>query len=416
MPQPGRRSDYVILAVLGIIAVIVVVLVTSSGWRPREPESYPARTTYSTRPNGTMACYLLFERFDIDVRRSERPLLDETLKKCDVVVLLDPLVPIEDGERIALRSWVRSGGVLVYSRSRYAFVRSLGSPDDDTREHTRSTRPARATTAHRAPAAPLPLARDVSATRFDTYDTVELDDYGPLEGDREGTALFADEAGTRIVSHRIGRGAVIVLADSSFLTNKYFGDEDNAVLAANLVEYALAHAQGARVAFDEYHVGFGRRASGFSLLRTSLVRTTPGWSMLCLMTAGVLFLVYQGRRFGTRYPPTRVRRRTKLEYVRSVGATYRSARAHGLTFELIYGWFRRTLTAAVGLPPSAPVDVLAAAIARRTLHGPHHYEQILAECETALAQRRLRARRARALLDKLASIESEVVHGHRTRK
>jgi len=146
------------------------------------------------------------------------------------------------------------------------------------------------------------------------------------------------------------------------------------------------------------------------------VRTTPGWSMLCLMTAGVLFLIYKGRRFGTRYPPVRVRRRTKLEYVRSVGSTYRSARAHGLTFELIYAQFRRTLTATVGLPPSAPVDALATAVARRTLHNPHHYEQILAECETALAERRLRARRAGALLDKLASIESEVVHGHRTRK
>ncbi len=416
MPQLGRRSDYMILAVLGIAVVIVVVLAALSGWRSRQSEPYTARTTHSTRPNGTMACYLLFERFDVDVRRSERPLLDKTLERCDVVFLLDPLVPIGDGELTGLKAWVRRGGVLVYSRSRYASFRPGGEPDRSGRKHTRRTRPARPTTARREPATPLPLARDVSRTHFDTVDTVKLDDHGPLEGDGDGTALFADEAGTRIVSHRTMRGEVIVLADSSFLTNKYLGEQDNSILAANLVEYAVTRARGGRVVFDEYHVGFGRAESGWSLLRASFVRTTPGWSMLCLMAAGALFLVYKGRRFGTRYPPTRVRRRTKIEYVHSVGATYRSARAHGLTCELIYARFRRTLAAAVGLAPSAPIDALATAVARRTLRNPHYYEQILAECETALAERRLRARRARALLDKLASIESEVVHGHRTRK
>lgn len=415
MPQRARRSDYVILAVLGIAVVVVVILVSSSRWRPREPESLPVRTTYSTRPVDTMACYLLFGRFGIDVARCNRPLLDETIESYDLLFMLDPLLPLEDGERIALRAWVRRGGVLVYSDSRDLARRILSMRDDEggnggrTRSQTR--RPA---TSAAKPV--LPLARDVSDTHFETREKVALDDHGPLAGSRDGAALFMDEAGTRIVSHRIGRGTVIVLADCSFLANGLLGKEDNAILAANLVECALAQAHGARVAFDEYHAGFGQAESGESLLRTALVRTTPGWSMLCLMAAGVLFLAYKGRRFGTRYPPTRVRRRTKLEYVRSVGATYRRARAHGLTFELIYARFRRTLTAALGLPPSAPVDALATAIGRRTLRNPDHYAQILTQCEGALAERRLRAHRASVLFDKLAAIESEVVHGHRTRK
>ncbi|MBN1918626.1 MAG: hypothetical protein JW889_12020 [Verrucomicrobia bacterium] len=216
--------------------------------------------------------------------------------------------------------------------------------------------------------------------------------------------------------HALDRGCVIVLADSSFLANKLLGSEDNAILAANLGAYAVAQARGERIAFDEYHLGYGATVSGWTILGTALWRTSLGWGVLCLLAGGALFVLYRGRRFGTRYPPSRMRRRTKIEYVQSVGATYRAAGAHALTFEITHNWFRRKAAAVVGLPPSASVEALAAAMAKRTPHSARHYEQILRSCEEALAKERLGARRISALLDQLVSVEREVLDGRRTRK
>ena len=165
-----------------------------------------------------------------------------------------------------------------------------------------------------------------------------------LEG--EGERLLADSVGTRVISYRIGEGEIIVLADSSFLANGWLGKEDNSVLAANLIEYAVNTARGRRVAFDEYHFGYGSRETGWSLLGASLMRASAGWGVLCLMAAGALYLVLKGRRFGTRSAPTRTRRRSKLEYVQSVGATYQAAGAHSLAFRHVYPWFRHKASAA----------------------------------------------------------------------
>ncbi len=411
MPARSHRSDIIILVTLGTITVLVVVALVSWGWLRQGERGFPMRTTHSAGREGTMACYMLFDRLGVEVRRLERPLLDEALEGVDVLFVVDPVLGLEQGEVSSLRAWVRGGGVLVWSADEF-FEFGGGQRVYIPRRSDGVVVPTRVPPDE----AELPLARDVATVLFDTLNDVTERGQGPFDTDSEDEALFADTVGVRIVSRRMGDGHVIVLADASFLANVRFGKEDNCVLGANLVEYVLAQARGARVAFDEYHFGFGKRETGWSLLGTALMRTSPGWAVLCLTGAGVLFLVYKGRRFGTRYAPTRVRRRTKLEYVHSVGATYQAAGAHGLALRMIYQWFRREAAWSVGLPPSASVETLAAQLARRTLHGPDRYEKILRQCEEALLEPRLGARRTAALVEQLALIESEVLNGHRARK
>jgi hypothetical protein len=55
-----------------------------------------------------------------------------------------------------------------------------------------------------------------------------------------------------------------------------------------------------------------------------------------------LFLLYQGRQFGPIVSAQR--RRSKMEDVQAVGATYRAAGAHRLTLRLLYNWVRQRLT------------------------------------------------------------------------
>ena len=140
-----------------------------------------------------------------------------------------------------------------------------------------------------------------------------------------------------------------------------------------------------------------------------LFTTGAGWAVLVLTAAGLLYLVYRGRRFGTRRPGAPAKRRSKLEYVHAVGATYRAAGAHRLTLGLIFRWFRRRAALWAGIPASAPVADLADRLARRTGRPADRYVRILTACENAIAEPdRTSGHRLTSLLGQLSEIESEI--------
>jgi len=170
------------------------------------------------------------------------------------------------------------------------------------------------------------------------------------------------------------------------------------------------------VAFDEYHFGFGRGRTGGQVVGGLLFRNPAGWAVLCLTAAGLFYLVYRGRRFGTRRAPGRPRRRSKLEFVRSVGATYKAAGAHGLTFALLYESFRSKVAGRFGLSASAGAGEIAAAIAGRTGKAADGYEVVLSRCEEAVdtahwAGERPSGRWLATMIRDLSRIELEVFNG-----
>jgi hypothetical protein len=310
-----------------------------------------------------------------------------------------------------LSAWVARGGVLVTTE----VLATLSPPSPKpAQEIPRSTRP------HVPPkvegyltqvpeeAKSLPLAREVGATFFETSWVLHPDPNAPPGGMQP---LFADARGVRIAEWRIGRGRVVHLRDSSFLANGNIAEGDNAVLAANLAGYAQAQANRPRVVFNEFHFGAGGLGAGIGILALMLFTTSPGWAVLALTAAGVLFLFYQGRRFGPRRGFGQQRRRSKLEYVRAVGATYRVAGAHRLTLRLIYTWFRQQVMNRTGLTTGASNHLVAQELARRGRSPAAEYQRILDGCDRVLSQPTISPRQLTAALGQLARIEKEVLHG-----
>ena len=412
MSSKHRATDYAILIALGALLLGAVLLLVSYGWLQDEAQREDwRRTTHSPGRYGLMAFYRLSDRLGYDVRRVDHPLLDDTLDEVDVLVVIDPLMPVNSDESAALVRWMESGGVLVCAGGEPelpAEVHRIGDPDATPwfgpwspgfadRPRPLAGRPGQ------------PLGRDVKTVHLLTGETLHLD----AEGDKPpADVLFKDSAGVRVAARPFGAGRAIRAADYSFLVNRALGQEDNAILGINLLAWAVDHARGDRVGFDEYHCGFGPRETGWSVLGSALVATPPGWALLALTAAAGLYLVYRGRRFGTRRPPPPPHRRSKLEYVHSVGATYRAVGAHVLTLRLVYAWLKRRAARRAGADPSMPAEEIARRLAPHAPEKARRYADTFAACEAAAGAGRISGRRLAALLAQLTRIESETLHGH----
>jgi hypothetical protein len=409
MSAKGRKSDYVILAALAVAVAAAFLAMISWGWiRQSEDGGFWLRTSKSASRDGTLACYRLYERLGYRVARSDRPLTDEAIEGVGVLMLIDPVITLSEGECAAIGRWVGRGGVLVCSGGPGRLPWELHRLGPSVRFRPVRSFGKSARTSVALGDRGLPLARDVSALCLETDETVaagegsEDGEQGPIE------RLLRDQKGLRIAGRRLGRGLAVWMADSSFLSNGLLGKADNPVLAANLLAYALGRAPGKRVVFDEYHYGFGGRESGWSVMAGTLVTTAPGWSVLALTAAGLLYLLYRGRRFGTRRSPAPPHRRSKLEYVLSVGATYRAAGANRLTFRLLFDWFLRRAAEQAGLPPSVTSQRLAGALARRSVEQAKRFESLLDECRAAADGPALSSHRLTNLAGQLARMESEI--------
>ena len=407
----GRKTDYAILAGLAVFATLFILGLIVSGWgEQRAPRGPAIRTTHSAADKGALAVYLLFQRLDMPMVRCERPLFADALADVDVLFVIDPLLRPNKGEVRAVRRWVEGGGVLVCTLEAAEALRLVADDDEAIRVIYLLSSSQRLAEGGDADVpedrAGLPLAREVRAVRLDSA----RGDYYFETGDAPDpfAPLFADAEGVRIAARKVVAGRMIVLANSSFLANGWIGKADNAVLAANLVAYCRRQARGRRVAWDEYHLGYGAGPTGWTAMASMLVTTPAGWAVLAATAGGLLLVFYKARRFGTRRAPRRVRRRSKLEYVHSVGATWRAAGANALVLRVVFRWFRGRCAAVAALPESASSREIAQRLARRTARPPGRYQHALDQCERAATRGRLSARRLAGMLAGLAQLESEI--------
>jgi hypothetical protein len=422
VPNNKQKTDYIILGVLGVLITGVLFALVFSGWVKQKHSGMPGvRTTLSTNVDAALVCYTLLERLRISVERSEKVLIGDVFEKIDVLFLLNPVIPIHAGEIKDIQSWLISGGVLICTeipKGLYPKLNKLkqsrASSANSSRKRERPTRAGRSQTTYILPERQnLPLARDVSEVYFETFHT--FDDAAIPDSNDSGVAfkpLLVDNCGIRVVTRELGYGHIIILTDSSFLANGQIGKNDNSVLAVNLVSYALSKARGKRVVFDEYHLGFGYHQTGFRVMSKMLFSTAAGWTVLSLTFAGVLYLIYKGRRFGIRRSIEKKSRRSKLEYIYAAGSTYSSAGANRLTLQIILNWLKHKLTNLTGLAQNASNRLIAAELSRRSGKDNLRYEDVLDRCDTLVAQKRLSERQMLLIVKELARIEMEVFNEH----
>jgi hypothetical protein len=278
-----------------------------------------------------------------------------------VIVIAPPDVHNPDEEELtALTNWVEAGGLLII------IDREIHVPVGDASVSTELAQSK--ATVH--PLQPTPFTRGVQRIELSDYATrVKVDS-------RSATYHIGDDQAAVLADAQVGKGRVVLLTDPYVVANNGISQADNVILALNL----LTDRPAGKVAFDEYHHGYGASSTGGGLL--SYFRGTPVPWMLAQAGLIAALVVYSyGRRFGRPIPLRQERRTTNLEFVSSMANITRLAHASDLAMENIYSEFRKRLCRFSGVPAKIENRKLAAAAARRARLDERGLAGLLSRCE-----------------------------------
>jgi hypothetical protein len=244
---------------------------------------------------------------------------------------------------------------------------------------------------------------------------------GVVEGDKEGSTKDEEDAtdyvespapithvsdvrargGALVVDYAYGSGRIAILSDPYIVSNGGINRADNLFLASGVV----TGGRRGRVAFDEFHQGYGSSQNEFF----AYFRGTP---ILWIFAQGGLVLLAivwtRGRRFARPLPAPSVDRRSKLEFVASMAELQQRSRAYDLAIENIYQRTRRALARYGGLPANASLEKIATSVARRSGKSRRKLEALLRECEDSIAGAPLTPRRAVELARSLRELERDL--------
>src|SRR3989475_4876256 len=106
-----------------------------------------------------------------------------------------------------------------------------------------------------------------------------------------------------------------------------------------------------RVAWDEYHQGFGKERSILGVLVGWLAGTPGGWALLQLVAVGLAGLAVAAVRFGPARPVLERRRRSPLEHLEALAAGLEGAAGVDTSIGLTVAGLRRRLGRAGVLHP-----------------------------------------------------------------
>jgi hypothetical protein len=218
-------------------------------------------------------------------------------------------------------------------------------------------------------------------------------------------ATYHIGAGTAAVlaDAKVGKGRLVLLSDPYVVANNGLGEADNVVAAINL----FADKPDSRIAFDEYHHGYGSSSAAGGLI--SYFRGTPvPWIFAQAGLIAAVVVYSFGRRFARPIPLRRERRTTNLEFVSSMANITRLAQASDLAMQNIYPEFRRRLCRAGGLPANADTARLAEVAASRSGGETKAMAAFLNRCEQVTAGERVGDSELLKLVTRIRELEASL--------
>jgi len=338
----SRHSPWTVAA-----AVIGLVVVLNLGLRELDAHTRspggPVSSSYATAPEGTAAYAELLRRFDRPVLQLREPLDETPLDAGATLVLLDPGREVSANDGLAVRAFVETGGRAIVGGDPTGWLGNVSEPRPGWRPNASASARARG----------LPGVADIRTA---------------------GEGAWVDPAGRRlvvaagrpvVVEERLGKGALVLVADPSPLQNRLLAAADNAGLG-------LALAGDRPVVFAETVHGYGA-ASG-----VGAIPARWWWVFAGLFLAAVLFALARGRRLGPAELPWRELPPARVEFAEALATQLAKTHPRGDAVRTARRVARGRVARALGLRADAGDSVLRERAAARRFD-PESLEAVLGD-------------------------------------
>jgi hypothetical protein len=337
------------LGLVLLLAGAVTVAVLAANRTPKPPTYDYRASTMVTGPNGSKALHEVLVRLGHPSERRRTALYalaEDTVHRPALLAVIDPPMDLEPAELEQVARFVTGGGDVLAAGDGGGITACV---EWDTALPAKGF--AMESVAVRSPQPNLRLPRvarvlkragdlrDLVKRRFET----EENPCATLVRHRIDTLLAAVDG--RPVALRLsftGGGTITLMADAGWFRNRLWRDTDVPYVVLPLL---TTHSRQGRVAWDEYHQGFGREGPTLAISTWEWLRQTPaGWAILQVLAVGLVWLGVAAVRFGPARSVIERRRRSPLEHLEALAAGLESAAASDVAVQRIVSGLHRRLS------------------------------------------------------------------------
>ncbi|RST77159.1 DUF4350 domain-containing protein [Siminovitchia acidinfaciens] len=292
MQRSGKRT--------WVLLVIFLLCFFAGGYflQSQQPAAYPDYVSDSPSPTGTKAMYTYLKEESESVQRWKKP--PQALDGEDggkVLVMVEPRFMPKTEELKTYEKFMESGNtILLFQKNPQGM---FGLKTDFVEAEPE---------------------KGVLYDKNDVRRKAEMTYMNRLQTSQKDDILLYDDAGTIALERPFGEGRLIVSVFPEWMTNGKILDKDHVELLVSLMN----EAEGGQFLFDEYiHTPQGGEKA---------LNAYPMWFLLIMFQGAILailWLWYQGKRFGPIYSPREATVRFSDEGIRALAAWYmRSSRYH----------------------------------------------------------------------------------------
>jgi hypothetical protein len=321
-----------------LLGLALAIALWAANRKPTTPDFDLRTSTFLSGPNGSKGLHdVLTQLGRLSERRrtSLSNLATERAHRPAILVLLDPIYPLQDDEMEQVVRYVRGGGgAVVASGSGAGLTQCAGwriQPEEMRGDSV----------AVRSPDAVVHLPRTghvLTPYKIDSLERGGLEELvkgaaeerlgicGTLAPFETDTVVAAVNNRPAILRLRYrGGGTITLVADRGWFTNRVWRYTDVPIVVLPLL--TPRPERPGRVAWDEYHQGFGAAEGSTLPVRTwAWLRSSPaGWAILQLIAIALVWLAMNAVRFGPARSVIERRRRSPLEHLEALGAGLESA-------------------------------------------------------------------------------------------
>src|SRR4051812_28669010 len=356
----------------GSLALVFIAVLVAPATEKGRPSS-----SYSPSADGVRLAHDLIDRLGWKPERREVAFSDTLANPAPIQVLVD--ASVSEAEAGDLLAFARDGGALLIAGGGGSLGDSLGVVSAtggkfvvaNLEPHCESRGTWQAELAQADYAAAIDWSRPAPAYTVG-FGTI-------LFGPGKDRPQMVGRAGVGIP---YGTGRIVIIADEHFLANDVIRRCELQTDAeyVRMIEYLSRGKRGVRVAFDEFHHGYGVQGGSFAAIRMYLAGTASGRMLAQMAVAGLLLLFAAAPRPLAPRDPSHIARRSPLEHADALAQAYASVTAtRTVTARLLAGVRRRSrgrsrardtdatfLAAAASLSPSASkaADLVGEALER----------------------------------------------------